>query len=62
MASRRKSIFEYNAQFHVFDLNGDGNSEQRRTQIGTNAFSLSLALDESFRKPIVHTQAFLACG
>ena len=23
MASRRKSIFEYNAQFHVFDLNGD---------------------------------------
>ena len=24
MASRRKSIFEYNAQFHVFDLNSDG--------------------------------------
>ena len=48
MASRRKSIFEYNAQFHVFDLNGDGMlSRDELKSVRTLFISLSLATNVS---------------
>ena len=48
MASRRKSIFEYNAQFHVFDLNGDGIlSRDELKSVRTLLISLSRATNVS---------------
>ena len=43
-----KSIFEYNAQFHVFDLNGDGIlSRDELKSVRTLFISLSLATNVS---------------